>query len=173
MDVRIDVAELTIGEVRRTTFDEVVDSKAEDVRFDAPVTGEVEVTRTARSVYLRGRLVTTVPLVCGRCLTPYRHGVTLMLAEEAQIGGPPAAEEVLGPDLALDVTEAVRQQLLLVLPMVPVCRPDCRGLCPRCGTNLNERACGCARDAVGDPRLAPLLTLRDGNAGTRERGNAK
>lgn len=160
--MRIDVAELDIGEVRRAAFNEVVDSRTEDVRFDAPVNGDVEVNRTARTANLRGHLTTTVPLVCGRCLAPYRHGVALVLAEESVVGGaPPPAEGVLGPDLVLDVTEAVRQHLLLALPMVPVCRPDCRGLCPRCGTNLNERECGCARDTVIDPRLAPLLKLKE------------
>ncbi len=159
--MRIDVAELEIGEVRRAAFDEVVDSRTEDVRFDAPVNGDVEVNRTARTVHLRGRVTTTVPLVCGRCLEPFRHHVAVVLAEESAVGGAlPTAEGILGPDLMLDVTEAVRQQLLLALPMVPVCRPDCRGLCPQCGTNLNERECGCAKGDAIDPRLAPLLKLK-------------
>lgn len=171
--MRIDVAELEIGEVRRATFDEVVDSRTEDVRFDAPVNGDVEVNRTARTVHLRGRVATTVPLVCGRCLEPFRQGIAVVLVEESVVGGaPPAGEGVVGPDLVLDVTEAVRQQLLLALPMVPVCRPDCRGLCPQCGTNLNERECGCVPGDVIDPRLAPLLKLESGNEGTREPGNA-
>jgi len=57
--VRIDVAELEIGQVLRATFEETVDSRTGDVTFDAPVTGEVEAGRTSGTLYLRGRLTTT------------------------------------------------------------------------------------------------------------------
>jgi len=168
--VRIDVAKLEIGQVLRAAFQEVVDSRTGDVTFDVPVTGEVEAGRTPQTLSLRGRLVTTAPLVCGRCLSAYRQSLPVVVREEFLIGGPPASGEgalgpedfivPLGPDLVLDVTEVARQHLLLALPMVPVCRPDCRGLCPRCGTNLNERECGCEQGEV-DPRRAPLLKLKE------------
>jgi uncharacterized protein len=169
--VRIDVAELEIGQVRRAAFDEVVDSKTEDVSFDAPVRGNVEVDRTTQTFRLRGKLATTAPFVCGRCLTQYRQHLAIAVEEEFLIGGTLASREgalrpedfvvPLGPDLVLDVTEAVRQHLLLAVPMVPICRPDCRGLCSQCGGNLNEQDCGCEPLETIDPRLAPLLDLKD------------
>ena len=51
------------------------------------------------------------------------------------------------------------EEFSLALPVKPLCRPDCRGLCPECGKNLNEGACGCSRDS-GDPRLAALRQLK-------------
>lgn len=169
--MRIDVAALEIGQVRRAAFDEVVDSKTEDLTFDTPVRGNVEVDRTAQTLRLRGQLATTAPLVCGRCLTQYRQDLAIAIEEEFLVGGGAAPREgalrpedfvvPLGPDLVLDVTEAVRQHLLLAVPMVPVCRPDCRGLCPRCGRNLNEQDCGCEPVETIDPRLAPLRDLKD------------
>ncbi len=169
--MRIDVAALEIGQVRRAAFDEVVDSKTEDLAFDTPVRGDVEVDRTAQTLRLRGRLQTTAPLVCGRCLTQYRQDLAIAVEEEVLVGGSAAPRDgalrpedfvvPLGPDLVLDVTEAVRQHLLLAVPMVPICRPECRGLCPRCGKNLNEQDCGCEPVETIDPRLAPLLDLKD------------
>lgn len=169
--MRIDVAELEIGQVRRDAFDEIVDSKSDDVNFDATATGQIEVDRTTQTLRLRGRVATTAPLVCGRCLAPFRQSLAVELEEEFLVGQTLTPREgalrpedfvvPLGPDLVLDVTEAVRQHLLLAVPMVPLCRPDCRGLCPRCGTNLNERDCGCEPMPTIDPRLAPLLDLKD------------
>jgi len=58
----------------------------------------------------------------------------------------------------IDLTPMVREQMLLALAERPLCREDCRGLCARCGVNLNEHACGCRTEA-GDPRLAVLRSL--------------
>ena len=169
--MRIDVAALEIGQVRRAAFDEVVDSKTEDLAFDTPVRGDVEVDRTAQTLRLTGHLATSAPFVCGRCLTQYRQDLAIAVEEEFLVGGSVAPRDgalrpedfvvPLGPDLVLDVTEAVRQHLLLAVPMVPICRPECRGLCPRCGRNLNEQDCGCEPVETIDPRLAPLLDLKD------------
>lgn len=168
-DVRIDAAELELGQALHAAFSEVVDSRSDDVTFDTAVVGDIEVHRTARTMHLRGRLQTTAPLTCGRCLAAFRADLAAIVNEEFLIGepaasGPGALEPgdvvgALGP-LVLDVTEVVRQHLLLALPMVPVCTPGCRGLCPRCGTNLNERDCGHAAADI-DPRLAPLRILKD------------
>ncbi len=168
--MRIDVAGLEIDQVLHTAFSELVDSRSDDVTFDAAVAGEIDIHRTARTLHLRGRLRTPAPLTCGRCLAAFRKDVAVAVDEEFLIGERPTSGSgarepddfvaTLGPDLVLDVTEVVRQHLLLALPMVPVCRPDCRGLCPRCGTNLNERDCGHAAEGF-DPRLAPLRTLKD------------
>ncbi|MDQ7819529.1 MAG: DUF177 domain-containing protein [Armatimonadota bacterium] len=154
--MRVNVAELERGQVLRAAFHERVDSRADDVVFDEPVVGEVEVERTSRTVHLRGEVRTTAPMVCGRCLTTFRSELRATVDEEFLIGGtvrtggelgPEDFQFPLGPDMILDVTDVVRQYLLLALPMVPLCRPDCRGLCPRCGANRNEGTCGCAPEA--------------------------
>jgi uncharacterized protein len=62
----------------------------------------------------------------------------------------------------LDLGEVVREQVLLGLPLKPLCREDCHGLCPRCGKNRNAGACGCKpEEEAGDPRLEPLRKLFD------------
>lgn len=145
--MRIALDDLEPGQVIRTAFHEVVDSGGEPA-FDAPVTGTIEVARSDRTLRLRGTVETTAALTCGRCLKPYGHRLWATLDEEF-----PA-------DQVLDVSDTIRQHLLLAAPMVPRCAETCRGLCPQCGANWNEAACSCRTDAV-DPRLAPLQQLKE------------
>lgn len=173
MGVRIEVGSLEVGQVVRAAFAETIDSQTGDVVFDRPITGDVEIARDLHTVRLRGALQTSMPLSCGRCLVVFRQPLRAHLKEEFLVDPvPPSANPgqralgredfllPLGADLMLDVSEAVRQHLLLALPMVPLCRPDCRGLCPQCGTNWNEKDCEHQVMDV-DPRLAPLLELKD------------
>jgi uncharacterized protein len=59
----------------------------------------------------------------------------------------------------LNLAALLWEEFSLALPVKPLCRPDCKGLCPECGKNLNEGACGCSPD-TGDPRLAALRQLK-------------
>ena len=61
-------------------------------------------------------------------------------------------------DDQIDLNELLREQFYLALPMKPLCREDCAGLCPQCGTNLNTGTCQCTTEWE-DPRLAPLKGL--------------
>ena len=62
-------------------------------------------------------------------------------------------------DDQIDLNEMMREQFYLALPMKPLCREDCKGLCPQCGTNLNTGTCDCA-PVWEDPRLAALKQLK-------------
>jgi uncharacterized protein len=101
---------------------------------------------------------------CRRCLRPLRgelHCEVRELYRERdphEPGGTEADEETypLNGD-QLDLRPLVRDALLLELPLAPLCRPDCRGLCPTCGADLNEESCDCAPPA--DPRWAALDAL--------------
>jgi uncharacterized protein len=130
------------------------------------------------TVHVRGRLEAGIEVDCSRCLERYPVAVAQELdlfslprpAEE-----PDAGEEgvelsdrdvVVGYHAgdALDLGELVREQIVLAVPMKPLCREDCRGLCPRCGRNRNLGPCGCPPDEEpGDPRLEPLRKLFDKN----------
>ena len=84
----------------------------------------------------------------------------------SQFGGV-AIDRLTADDLALsyyrgeeiDLSPLVREQTILALPTRPLCDPECRGLCPRCGASRNEEDCGCVVDA-GDPRLAVFRSLK-------------
>ncbi len=80
-----------------------------------------------------------------------------------------------GNDRVLDLSEAVRQDILLNLPMQPLCKADCRGLCPTCGKNRNEGECGCEIESLTptEDRWAPLEALKKPNSQQRKRRNPR
>ena len=136
---------------------------------DRSAYGQVEMTRTERSILVRGKLDTAVELVCSRCLSGFNCSLALDIEEEYF----PATDIVSGEPLPLpdksgtfiidernilDLTEAIRQYALLAIPMKPLCRQDCAGICPECGHNLNQTTCNCSPRPV-DPRLAKLADL--------------
>ena len=118
---------------------------------------------------MTGGFEATIRVACGRCLEPLLTQVAP--AVDLQILPQPSGrqgEMELGRDDletdfyqgdVLDVGGLLRSETTLALPMKPLCRPDCRGLCPVCGGNRNVTECRCDTRAP-DPRLAPLEALR-------------
>lgn len=124
-----------------------------------PVTGELTVENTGSLLLLRGHLRGLVRLQCVRCLGYREHALEMEVQEEFAAPGAAADVETVDreepersaiSDYVLDVAELVRQQVAVHLPMAFVCAPDCLGICPRCGGNLNEGPCGCPPEAPDD-----------------------
>jgi uncharacterized protein len=170
--VRVNIGELLAARraVRTVAFSERFESPAEDVALVVPVSGELSLIGTGRTVSIAGRMRTVLSLVCGACLRPFHQPLEFVVDEEfgrvptrpdagaarGEIALGPADFVVpVGPDEVVDLSEVVRQQLLLALPIAPRCREGCQGLCPSCGADLNMGRCACARDEV-DPRLQSL-----------------
>ena len=136
-----------------------------DVALAEPVVvrGRLQATGEGR-FYWHGTLQTVVAGECRRCLTPVRTAVKAdvgaLFSQERDALDDPDAYPFEPDAVELDVRPAVREELLLAVPRFLECRTDCRGLCPRCGMNLNERDCGHAAEGF-DPRLAPLRHLKD------------
>jgi uncharacterized protein len=96
--------------------------------------------------------------VCRRCLADTSGRLTSALNELYQhVVTDPDAFEIVGDQL--DLRTAVRETVLLDAPATPLCRPDCAGLCPTCGADLNQGRCGCS-EQVADDRWAALEELR-------------
>ena len=134
-----------------------------------PVHGTLTVTNTGRLLLVQGELIAKVRLECSRCTEPVIYTVTAPIEEEFSIRGPEGAplepvetidveepEASAFADNLLDLTELVRQQILVSLPLRPLCRADCKGLCPECGKNLNEGPCGCP----AAPEESPFSVLK-------------
>jgi uncharacterized protein len=144
---------------------------AEDLRLAAPIEGEITLARTGRSILARAELRTALEEGCSRCLAPTASPVEIRLEEEAL----PSIDLMTGlpvdrsdePDALrldehheLDLSEPVREAIALAEPIAPLCRPECRGLCPECGVDLNEAPQhGHTEDQI-DPRLARLAEWR-------------
>jgi len=107
-------------------------------------------------------LSTLFRLECRRCLSPvevpFRHELELIfVGEEDALDDDVGCYVIPRRALELDLRETVREELLLAVPQFVECREGCRGLCPRCGANLNAGPCGCR--AESDPRWASLASL--------------
>jgi len=121
-----------------------------------------------------GTIQTVVTLQCGRCLA----SMDSLLEESFKLTFAPAPPEdedrspeeahalrademglVFFEGEAFSFQDTIQEQVIMAIPMQPLCREDCRGLCPRCGVDRNKTACDCHDDAV-DPRLAVLKNLK-------------
>jgi uncharacterized protein len=132
---------------------------------------DLVVSKDGTKYRIAGRLDATLQLACCRCLEPVRREVTVTLdllylpASEHAGDGDVRIEE---PDLSaayyrdgqIDLGQLMHEQFQLALPMKPLCRDDCRGLCAICGGNRNLSECGCV-ETWEDPRLAGLKSLLD------------
>jgi uncharacterized protein len=139
---------------------------------------ELDLYLEGQNVFARGTLRGHVAVACSRCLGP----VELPIAEELAVTFMPRSDlPAEDPDLEVGEEEATlededdglfpyegevvdlaplfREQLVLAVPYAPLCREDCKGLCLKCGNDLNQRECGCDRRVV-DPRLAALKGLK-------------
>jgi uncharacterized protein len=135
------------------------------VTFQGPVTLRLDVQQVGADLVVRGRLEALAVLACRRCLKPVRQELDEELTFVFRAGVAPteaeAEESYPLPDRGqeVDLTRAVREHVVLAVPQYVICEEACRGLCPRCGTNLNELACACVVEEE-DPRWAVLKRLR-------------
>ena len=128
-----------------------------DVRLTASHAGTGEVV-------VRGALEGTLKQECRRCLEPvtgtWKHDVTLVFVSSDA----PAAQDddvhVFGRDSEIDLSEAVREEVILAMNQFVVCDSGCQGLCPRCGINRNTGMCTCTEDET-DPRWEALRALKE------------
>lgn len=139
-----------------------------------PITWRGQVIFADPGYFLRAQLSYDQTLSCNRCLKPIheptRSGVELMVVVEAgrneERGEHELHEKDLGvmvlPEEILETTPILVEQLQLNVPMKPLCQPDCKGLCPRCGADLNALPEGCScREPEADPRWAALAALKE------------
>lgn len=157
------------GTRREYELREDIGSLDEEIRAVEPLTGRLKLTRSAGGVLATGTLHTVVNIDCRRCLRTFTSPVEVQLEEEfvptvdVTTGAPLPTGET-EPELLinerheLDLSEVVRQHIILQREQYPLCSEACLGLCPECGQNLNEGPCGC-RDLTEDPRWAALREL--------------
>ena len=150
--------------------------KDEEYTVAAPVHLEVDVHKDAEAYRVIGRVTTRLRLECGRCLEPFESPVDSAFelryvphvepSPEGKAGTAEDEREVAEDDLttafykedSIHLGELMHEQFVLALPMKPLCRETCKGLCAHCGTNLNNETCDCAPQWT-DPRLAVLKSL--------------
>jgi uncharacterized protein len=165
--VIIDVSELRKVKGRIETF---LDNEAD---YSSEIDGQKttfrnitvngEATNTGEGIYIHGKIAGEVDLICSLCVSNYSVHFATSFAETFYREGTNYPENTEEPPQIfrgeeIDITNSIREAIQLVLPMKPVCSPDCKGLCPHCGCDLNIEQCSCKVEDI-DPRLAVLGQL--------------
>jgi len=108
--------------------------ETDDVKFRGPIKIKAFVTRITNAVTVDMVLNATIDLICGRCLSGFGLDLKKTLRLNYQ------AEKTTQ---IIDLEPEIREEIILDYPIKPLCKPDCKGLCPKCGINLNEKNCDC------------------------------
>lgn len=170
--------EINIGKIRSVVGShleeqletQVFDFMSADWSLGVPLLAKVSVSHQGQFLELKALVKTTVVGKCDRCLAqvviPVERSITeqLLYANDASrishLGFGELEEKyfVYGND-TLDLADMIRESILADLPQKVLCQDDCRGLCPKCGQNLNHKQCDCQIREI-DPRLAILAKLK-------------
>jgi uncharacterized protein len=143
----------------------------DDVISVGPVSLDLTIQKSEEEYYCQGAVTADVEVECARCLGNFRTElsgrtdfiITTGAVREGQQAEAEDTEDyvIIDPNtLTADLTDIVRQTLLLELPMKPVCKTDCKGLCSNCGVNLNTAECQCNTERI-DPRWEGLKKLKE------------
>ena len=172
MSMILDLRRLAGGveQVSRRFEAAAFDIPSDDFRIVAPVGLAAEAYKTGSKVRLVGRLTTSLEVACSRCLEPLAVPVEAamdLLFLPAVLPPHDGERETNDEDVGvsfyqndeIDLGEVIREQCYLALPMKPLCREDCQGLCPVCGINRNREVCSCQLAWV-DPRLDVLRRIK-------------
>jgi uncharacterized protein len=132
---------------------------------------ELDIQQSGEEYFCQGNVISLVKLECARCLGAFERELvnrTDFIISDRESFDARAKEAIddedyaffEGSDLAVDLSDIVRQTILLAISMKPLCSDECLGLCPKCGVNLNVTTCRCQIDKT-DPRWDALKKLTD------------
>ena len=124
--------------------------------------GVVRVTRTPQGLLVQVKMHASVSAECVRCLTDFSHDLKVDFSELYAFNQRSVTDSnlILPEDGKIDLQPLLREYMLLEFPINPLCKPDCKGLCPICGENLNQITCH-HEEVIGDGRLSGLQSLFD------------
>jgi uncharacterized protein len=153
-----------------------------DIEFEMPISLDeggaeknasvkLRVMKFGNRVLVEGKAGMTASLSCSRCLEDFSHLLEMDFSDEylpdeetAEGSEHELSKEELNISCysndEIDLKELIKEQMLLVVPFKRLCKPDCKGLCPECGKDLNAGTCNCTK-VTADPRLAKLGELKE------------
>ncbi|MBM3150410.1 MAG: DUF177 domain-containing protein [Chloroflexi bacterium] len=149
--MRINVAQLLRAPIGSSSSYQVDDAVGKEGARH--VKGEITLSRTGRGIMVKATITAYTTDICSRCLNPADYALKFDVAEEflprdAVSAGMFRQENldtstIIDEDNVLDLSEVIRQYTLLATPTKPLCKPECAGLCPACGHELNNEPCEC------------------------------
>ncbi len=151
------------------TIDEALESDV--IKLVSPVKGQLSIRKIMPEVVIQGEITANAELECSRCLKNYSSEINAPIIVTYHPAGELKAEgkrQIREDELEtgfyfgdeLDLTELLKEQILLNVAMKPLCSETCKGICPKCGTDLNVNKCSCSLDKT-DSRLEGLKELKE------------
>jgi uncharacterized protein len=141
------------------------------VRIDPAITGRLQVQKSGDEIVLVAQVSAEMSLQCARCLewVPSSKEIDVHLLVRSGLPSlppeyemePSDADEMVAEGSELDIGRIIVQELLLELPMKPLCKEDCPGFCPVCGGRKGEGECRCGSEEPADTRWAALEKLKE------------
>src|ERR1700720_522543 len=168
-DITADAKELSFSEPEGEINRALGLGPIREYHLEGPVNVVLSYYRAGTELFFRGELTAATVASCARWaeefIAPSGRSFRYVLAPRAigdDSNGDLRVEDLefsLYEGEEVNLTPLIREQMLLALPTRPLCREDCRGLCPRCGANLNDGDCGCVIES-GDARLSVLRSIK-------------
>lgn len=157
-EMQVFSGEALLGEVQMT---------GDAYAFDEPCAWQVEMTNTGGALLVRGSATATGTCACARCLEDAHVQLAgdiegyLIISPEGEDDDLEGDEfDMLPEDHVVDIAPFIVQGLMLDAPVQPLCKEDCKGLCPQCGSDLNEGACRCAPSDAFEDEANPFSVLK-------------
>lgn len=147
-----------------------IDLDTDGVRIAGEISVVGELSKSAAKTDVKGSITAPLEVDCTRCLAPVKRELDVVFqvdfvgkemfpeSKETHLESSDLDTDVIEGN-ELDLAEVAREQILLNLPEQVLCREDCKGICPTCGTDLNESECRCGEEDI-DPRWAALKNLK-------------
>lgn len=170
MEINITQLRKSPGDTLQFHFNEEIRTFSlndEQFLINGPVEFQGKIMNTGRLLQVKGEIICTVKLQCGRCLDNYNYEIQASFDEKYCHENDVAIinEEGIEEDECnifkgdkIDFTEDVKECLALSIPMKPICKEECKGICSQCGQNLNVKKCDCIQENI-DPRFEVLKKL--------------
>ena len=160
--MQIDLHELAEGQTQ-LAFELPAPSigvSAQELQVEGPIRLRVSLDRRGDEIWIRGKIQLIAKQECSRCLTEFADKLDLEFevfcakVQNPNVVSSRAADEEDGgvhfhDGRVLSIDEEIREAVILGIPMKPLCKESCAGLCPRCGEDRNQGPCRCARAAAG------------------------
>jgi uncharacterized protein len=168
-DIAADAREITFAEPEQDINRVLEQGPVHEYRIKEPVEVLLSYYRSGMDLFLSGRIKARIAADCARCAEECESASdrSFRLVLSPKVVGYGEETDLKADDLEfslyegdeIDLSPLIREQILLALPTRPLCQEDCRGLCPRCGANLNRVKCNCRTEWL-DPRLDVLRTIK-------------
>jgi len=123
--------------LKESSTPEQLEINSKDIKFKNPIEIEATVTKYTNAVTAEISLRAEVEAICSRCLETFKTKINKKNRFDYSVSD---------DNPTVDVSEDIRQDLILDYPIKRLCKNDCKGLCPKCGENLNQGPCNCKKD---------------------------